>query len=40
MRIEKEMLDLIINIVIEDERIWVVIMNGLCVNLNVKRDCF
>ncbi|ACK94690.1 MULTISPECIES: aminoglycoside 6-adenylyltransferase [Bacillus cereus group] len=40
MRTEKEMLDVIINTAIEDERIRAVIMNGLRVNPNVKRDCF
>lgn len=40
MRTEKEMLDLIINTAIEDERIRAVIMNGSRVNPNVKRDCF
>ncbi|MEH7670179.1 aminoglycoside 6-adenylyltransferase [Bacillus sp. JJ689] len=40
MRTEKEMLDVIINTAIEDERIRAVIMNGSRVNPNVKRDCF
>ncbi|HDR6954492.1 MULTISPECIES: aminoglycoside 6-adenylyltransferase [Bacillus cereus group] len=40
MRTEKEMLDVIINIAKEDERIRAVIMNGSRVNPNVKRDCF
>ncbi len=40
MRTEKEMLDLIINTAIEDERIRAVIMNGSRVNPNVKKDCF
>ena len=34
------MLDVIINIAKEDERIRAVIMNGSRVNPNVKRDCF
>ncbi|MDA2731405.1 aminoglycoside 6-adenylyltransferase [Bacillus cereus] len=40
MRTEKEMIDVIINTAIEDERIRAVIMNGSRVNPNVKRDCF
>ncbi|WP_420974737.1 aminoglycoside 6-adenylyltransferase [Bacillus thuringiensis] len=40
MRTEKEMLDVIINTAIEDERIRAAIMNGSRVNPNVKRDCF
>ncbi|CAM4299364.1 hypothetical protein PAAL109150_19270 [Paenibacillus alkaliterrae] len=40
MRNEKEMMDLILNTAIADERIRAVIMNGSRTNPNVKKDCF